>query len=142
MSNDAEPTPEEEEQLIEYLAQKIHQYGMETPAIFFLESSKPLAWVGGEMGRAFITPFIPIISEEWGAKSEKFFIIFEKRANIEKLLKRVEELANEMDEKKPGDLTGKKPSEEAPKTEEPTKSELESEPLKKERSRLRRFLGW
>ena len=66
---------------------------METAAILLLESSKPLVWIGGEMGRFFITPFVPVISDKWGVTSEKFFLIFEKRENIEKLLKRLEELA-------------------------------------------------
>jgi hypothetical protein len=97
---DVEITPEEEEQLIEQVAKKINEYGMDTAAILLLESSKPLVWVGGEMGRFFITPFIPIVSEKWGVKSEKFFLIFEKRSNIERLLKRVETLAIETDMKK------------------------------------------
>ncbi len=100
MYYDVEITPEEEEQLIEQVAKKINEYGMDTAAILLLESSKPLVWVGGEMGRFFITPFIPIVSEKWGVKSEKFFLIFEKRSNIERLLKRVETLAIETDKKK------------------------------------------
>lgn len=100
MYYDVEVTPEEETELIEQVARKIHEYQMETPAILLLESSKPLVWIGGEMGRFFITPFVPIISDKWGVKSEKFFLIFEKRENVERLLKRLEQLALEDDEKK------------------------------------------
>ncbi len=100
MYYDVEVTPEEETELIEQVAQKIHEYEMETAAILLLESSKPLVWVGGEMGRFFITPFVPIISDKWGVKSEKFFLIFEKRENVERLLKRLEQLSMEDDEKK------------------------------------------
>ncbi len=100
MYYDVEITPEEEAELIEQVARKIHEYGMEAAAILLLESSKPLVWIGGEMGRFFISPFIPILSEDWGVKSEKFFLIFEKRENVDKLLKRCEELAHEEDEKK------------------------------------------
>jgi len=97
---DVNVTPEEEAELIEQVARKIHEYGMEAAAILFLESSKPLVWIGGEMGRFFISPFVPILSESWGVKSEKFFLIFEKRENIDRLLKRCEELAHEEEQRK------------------------------------------
>ena len=100
MYYDIELTPQEEDELIEMVAKKIHEYGMETAAILLLESSKPLVWIGGEMGRFFITPFVPIVSDEWGVKSEKFFLTFEKRSNIEKLLTRLEQLTKEEEEKK------------------------------------------
>lgn len=97
---DVEITPELEAEYIEKVAQKIHEQEMETAAILLLESSKPLVWVGGEMGRFFITPFVPIISDKWGVTSEKFFLVFEKRENIERLLKRLEQLTQESDDKK------------------------------------------
>jgi ABC-type Zn2+ transport system substrate-binding protein/surface adhesin len=105
---DVEITPETEAEYIEKVAQKIHEYEMETAAILLLESSKPLVWVGGEMGRFFITPFVPIISDKWGVTSEKFFLVFEKRENIEKLLKRVEQLAQEADDKKKEEKAARK----------------------------------
>jgi ABC-type Zn2+ transport system substrate-binding protein/surface adhesin len=97
--SDIEITPKDEEEFIENVAQKIHEYELDTAAILLLESSKPLVWVGGEMGRFFISPFAPIISEKWGITSEKFFQVFEKRENIEKLLKRLEQLTQEEDDK-------------------------------------------
>lgn len=108
MYYDVEITPETEAEYIEKVAQKIHEYEMETAAILLLESSKPLVWVGGEMGRFFITPFVPIISDKWGVTSEKFFLVFEKRENIEKLLKRVEQLAQEADDKKKEEKAARK----------------------------------
>jgi ABC-type Zn2+ transport system substrate-binding protein/surface adhesin len=108
---DVEITPEIETKYIETVAQKIHEYQMETAAILLLESSKPLVWVGGEMGRFFITPFVPIISDKWGVTSEKFFLVFEKRENIEKLLKRLEQLAQEEDDKKKEEKAAKKKAE-------------------------------
>jgi len=62
--SDIEITPKDEEEFIEKVAQKIHEYELETAAILLLESSKPLVWIGGEMGRFFISPFAPIIREE------------------------------------------------------------------------------
>jgi len=115
---DVEITPEVEAEYVEKVAQKIHQYEMETAAILLLESSKPLVWVGGELGRFFITPFVPIISDKWGVTSEKFFLVFEKRENIEKLLKRVEQLAQEADDRKKAEKkAAKEKQEEADKKE-------------------------
>ncbi len=98
---DLEITPEDEEMYIRKIAEVIHQYGMEVPAILFLESTKPLAYIGGELGRFFVSPFLPIISEEIGIKGEKFFMIFEKRGNVEKLIQLVEEMSQKEKEKTP-----------------------------------------
>ncbi len=111
MYYDVEITPELETEYIEKVAQKIHEQEMETAAILLLESSKPLVWVGGEMGRFFITPFVPIISDKWGVTSEKFFLVFEKRENIERLLKRLEELSQEDEDKKRAEKEARKKAE-------------------------------
>ena len=121
MYYDVEITPEVEAEYVEKVAQKIHQYEMETAAILLLESSKPLVWVGGELGRFFITPFVPIISDKWGVTSEKFFLVFEKRENIEKLLKRVEQLAQEADDKKKAEKKAAKEKEKEKQEEAETK---------------------
>jgi ABC-type Zn2+ transport system substrate-binding protein/surface adhesin len=122
---DVEITPELEAEYVEKVAQKIHEYQMETAAILLIESSKPLVWIGGELGRFFITPFVPIISDKWGVTSEKFFLVFEKRENIEKLLKRVEQLAQEADDKKKAE---KKAAKEKKKQEEAETKEAASTP--------------
>lgn len=98
---DLEVTPEDEEEYIRKIAEAIHKYGMEVPAILFLESTKPLAYIGGQMGRFFVSPFLPVISEEVGIKGEKFFMIFEKRDNVEKLIQLVEEMSQKEKEKTP-----------------------------------------
>ncbi|MCX6656987.1 MAG: hypothetical protein NTY03_17990 [Candidatus Bathyarchaeota archaeon] len=125
MYYDVEITPELEAEYIEKVAQKIHEYEMETAAILLLEGSKPLVWVGGEMGRFFISPFVPIISDKWGVTSEKFFLVFEKRENIEKLLKRIEQLAQEADDKKRAEKNAAK---EKKKQEESEKKEAAPTP--------------
>lgn len=140
---DMEVTPAEEEEMIKSLADLIHKYGMETVAILTLESSKPLVWVGGELGRAFITPFVPIISQSWGKKTEKFFLVFEKRDNIDKLLSLVEKLAeSEKDDKKPPE--GKEegsPAQAEKQAEEPTAERKVEQPSEdKKRKGWRRFL--
>jgi hypothetical protein len=130
---DVEITPEIEAEYIEKVAQKIHEQEMETAAILLLESSKPLVWVGGEMGRFFITPFVPIISDKWGVTSEKFFLVFEKRDNIERLLKRLEELAEEDDAKKRAEKEARKKAaqEKAKEAEAAPPAEGQSETEKK-----------
>ncbi len=115
MYSDIEITPEQEEELIRKTADKIHEYGMDTAAILLLESSKPLVWIGGEMGRFFITPFIPAVSESWGIKSETILRVFENRENVEKLMKRLEELTREDEKKKAEEKAAKKAAKEAEK---------------------------
>ena len=73
---------------------------METIAILLLESSKPLVYIGGELGRFLITPFIPAISEDLGVKTEKLFRIFEQRPNVERLIKKIEAMLLEDEKKK------------------------------------------
>lgn len=92
---DLEVTPEEEEEMIRAAAEKIHKYGMEVAAIMFLESVKPLAYIGGQMGRFFVSPFLPAFGDSIGRGGEKLITIFEKRENVEKLITLLEELAQE-----------------------------------------------
>jgi len=90
-----EITPEEEERVIRKVASIIHKYGMDAAAILFLESFKPLVYVGGELGKFFISPFLPALGEEISISGEKFFRIFEKRENIERLITILEEMSAE-----------------------------------------------
>lgn len=107
-------------------AEKIHKYGMDVAAILMLESVKPLAYIGGQMGRFFVSPFLPALGETIGQGGEKFFGVFEKRDNVEKLIKLLEKMAKEEDEQK----------EELKKTKK-AKAETEGTPSKKG---WRRFL--
>ena len=125
---DVEITPEIEAEYIEKVAQKIHEQEMETAAILLLESSKPLVWVGGEMGRFFITPFVPIVSDKWGVTSEKFFLVFEKRENIEKLLKRLEALVEEDEDKKRAEKEARKKAAQEKANEAEFSSNTEGQP--------------
>ncbi|MEM3055662.1 MAG: hypothetical protein QW639_00330 [Candidatus Bathyarchaeia archaeon] len=96
---DVEVSPEEEEEIIRKAADLIHRYGMDVAAILFIESIKPLTYIGGQMGRFFLSPFLPAFGERIGRGGEKFFTVFEKRENVEKLLRLLEEKAKE--EEKP-----------------------------------------
>ena len=91
---DLQITPEEEDEIIRKAAEKIHKYGLETAAILFLESSKPLSFIGTQMGRFFISPILPAFGEDIGKGGEKLLHIFEKRENVEKLISVLEEMAS------------------------------------------------
>lgn len=121
---DVEITPEDEEEMIRKVAEQIHKYGMEVAAILFIESIRPLTYIGAQMGRFFVSPFLPAFGENIGISGEKFLQIFEKRGNVEKLLTTLEELAKE-EPKKP------KKKAEKPKEEDVTVTESEEAPPKK-----------
>jgi hypothetical protein len=98
---DDEPISEEEvERVINEIANYIHVKGLETAAILFLETSKPLAFIGGGMSRLFIFPFLPVLGEEGDIFSQKMINIFENRRNIERLIQKIEELRDKKDKKK------------------------------------------
>ncbi len=94
------PSQEEEDKFIKNVAERIHKYGLETPAIIFLESTKPLMYIGGEMGRFFLSPFTPMLGEDFDTKSMKFILTFEKRENIQRLLTILREAEEKRDNKK------------------------------------------
>lgn len=97
---DIEITPEDEEEMIKSVANKIHQYGMDVAAILMIESIKPLTFIGTQMGRFMISPFLPAFGERISMGGEKFLRVFEKRENVEKLIRLLEEMAKEEDRKK------------------------------------------
>lgn len=83
-------TFQEEEQFIEKAARKIIKHGFETPAIMFLATSKPLASIGGQFFY-MLSPFIaPFGFEQTSLKYKNFL---EKQENLERLITRIEELA-------------------------------------------------
>ncbi len=59
-----------------------------------------MSFVGAQMGRLFVSPFLPAFGENIGISGEKFLQIFEKPENGEKLIKAVEALAREEEERK------------------------------------------
>lgn len=104
---DVEVTPEDEDEMIRKISQKIHQYGLDMAAILMIESVKPLSYIGVQMGHFFISPFLPAFGENIGISGEKFLQIFEKRENVEKLIKAVEEFTRKEEEQKKAKKTKK-----------------------------------
>ncbi|MEM3005919.1 MAG: hypothetical protein QW638_00060 [Candidatus Bathyarchaeia archaeon] len=118
-----ELTPEEEEEIIKRVADKISEYGMNAAAILMLQTFKPMAYIGGQMGRFFISPLLYGLGDKISLGSEKLFMVFENRDNLEKLIRMLEQKAEEEMRKR----------EEARRDKE--------EPAKKPLRRFRRFLG-
>jgi len=76
-------------EFLEILAKKIHNSGLITPAVFFLEMTKPLSLMGSH-ALVFLGPIINafVQSENYYRQVE----VFEKPENIELLLKMIEKL--------------------------------------------------
>jgi len=83
---------EEKQALIEKLARAVVKRRMTTPAILFLESVKPLSFVGNQVMLA-LDPIIKIFAtiEDYG----KVAALLEDRENIETLILKIEELESE-----------------------------------------------
>ena len=76
---------------IEKVAVKISTMGLELPAILMLEAHKPLTFFANQ-GLIFLSP---ILYPLFGGKTERAAKFFEQRDNVEKLIKRLEEKADE-----------------------------------------------
>jgi hypothetical protein len=87
-----EISPEKEDEIIRKVAERIHRFGLNIATIVALKSIRPFVFIGGEMGRYFISPFLPVLGENIGLEGDLFFRIFEKRTNVEKLTNLLEEM--------------------------------------------------
>jgi len=94
LPGDEELTEEEVDEIIRKTAEKVQQYGMETFAILTLESVKPLVYIGGEMSRLMISPFLPALGPNANELGENLINVFEERKNVEKLITILEEMAS------------------------------------------------
>lgn len=94
MMHYGEMTEERRNQLIESIVQKIAQYGMITPAIFFLEMNKPLSYIGSQ-AMHFFSPIVSVLFSSF----EEYAYFFEDRKNVERLIVRLEEVSLEQDRK-------------------------------------------
>lgn len=84
-----EDIPESEQRaLLEKVATWIVRRGLTTPAILFLETGKPLNFLGSQLLIGF-SPFIQAIFK--GDEYQKFALILEKDANVELLIELIEQ---------------------------------------------------
>ncbi len=75
--------------LLDKLAQKVHQHKMALPAILFLETMKPLAFVGSQV----MVFFQPLMSALFSTQDyDLLSAMLEDRQTVELLLEKIEHL--------------------------------------------------
>jgi len=134
LPDDEELTEEEADEIIRKTAEKIQQYGMETFAILTLESVKPLVYIGGEMSRLMISPFLPALGPNANELGENLINVFEERKNVEKLITILEEMAR-------GEY-GKKEDEQEAGTPEEGKEKHEADEASDEQAEQKKRKNW
>ncbi|MEW5701329.1 MAG: hypothetical protein AB1792_03775 [Candidatus Zixiibacteriota bacterium] len=83
------PLTEQEAAILARLASKVVEWKMTVPAILFLESVKPLNYIGAQ-AMVFFEPFVQTL---FNFKDyDTFREMMEKRENVERLLQKIEEL--------------------------------------------------
>ena len=86
-----ELTPEQQE-ILDKIAKKVVLWKMSVPAILFLESVKPLNYIGSQM-LVFFEPFVQTLFS-WKDYDE-FRKMMEERENTERLLQTIEKFDSE-----------------------------------------------
>jgi hypothetical protein len=81
-----------DDELLGAVAGRIVRMGLAVPAVFFLESSKPLSFVGSQV-LVFLEPFVQAFLTI--RNYQRFSRLMEDRQNFEKLIQRVEDLDEE-----------------------------------------------
>ncbi|MCK4414102.1 MAG: hypothetical protein KAY32_11205 [Candidatus Eisenbacteria sp.] len=81
------------EELINAVAGRVVRMRLGVPAVFFLESTKPLSFVGSQV-LVFLQPFVEAFLTI--RNYQRFAALIEDRENIERLIQRVEALDEEM----------------------------------------------
>lgn len=94
----SEPLSDEERnQLIDELAQKIVDRRLETPAILFLEMNKPVSFLAGQSMMVASPLLVPLFGAD-GVR--KYSQLLSTSENVERLIRRVEDLSIDRDAKK------------------------------------------
>ena len=95
-----EELPEEEvDKVLHAAAEKIHTFGMDMIAILALETVKPISNMGGELSRMIFSPFLPALGPEYNMMGDKLIYVFQRRENVEKLIKLLEANIKKEEEK-------------------------------------------
>ena len=79
---------DEESEFLDNLADKIVRYGMTAPAMFMLEGTKPMAFLGSQL----LHFFRPLVSIVWfnPESYDRLSRLLERRGTVELLLRRLE----------------------------------------------------
>jgi hypothetical protein len=100
---------------------------METAAIMFLESLKPISRYSSSMGQMVASPLLNFLGDSIMVKGDKALRVFEDNHNVERLIQRLEDLA----------VNGLKPEEEI---KDESKSQGNKETQGEEKKGWRRYL--
>jgi hypothetical protein len=84
-----EPLTEKEAAIMEKIANKVVEWKMTAPAIIFLESVKPLNYIGAQ-ALVFFEPFVQTLFNI--AEYDTFREMMERRETMEQLLLKIEEV--------------------------------------------------
>ncbi len=87
---------ERQAELLDKLARKVVDYRMTVPAIMFLETVKPLSYIGSQT-MVFFEPMVKAVFNV--AEYDEIRILMEDRRNVEELLVRIERFDGEALEK-------------------------------------------
>jgi len=80
-------TPRQDE-ILDRIAAKVVEWKMSVPAVLFLESMKPLNYIGSQV----LVFFSPIANSLFTVKDyDEFVALMEERGNVERLLNRIED---------------------------------------------------
>jgi len=85
-------SPQRRDEILERIAQRIKRYGLITPAVLFLEMNKPLTFIASQAVH-FFSPIVGVFI----ANVEEYAYLMEDRENVDRLIRRLEELAEEED---------------------------------------------
>jgi hypothetical protein len=100
----SEPTPEQEEELIDKTARAIVKHRMESAAVLLLETFKPISWAAAYGGIMVFTPWTMMLGnvlgrDALGQQGYNVMAFFKKRDNVERLIQRIEDLVEELKQK-------------------------------------------
>ena len=89
---EAEAYSAEDEALLDRIAAATVRWGMAVPAIFMLESSKPLSFVGSQFLH-FLSPIVHTVLD--ARELDRLAVMLERRETVEELIRRIERAENE-----------------------------------------------
>ncbi len=87
MSDPTRPAEASDDELLAALARRVVRYRMEVPALLFLESVRPLSFVGAQ-AMIFFAPLVQAIFPL--PQYERLALLLEDRANLDRLARRIE----------------------------------------------------
>jgi hypothetical protein len=84
-----ELTDADEEKLIGNIAKAVVDYGLEAPAIMFLEATRPVSFIASQLAIVALGPL------QWLFELEglRYTALFMKKENVGKIIERIEELS-------------------------------------------------